>query len=82
MTQQRKGLARVSLVSAKRIGQRLFAEGRFVNLSEAGRAGLRRLEEDARIVDRLVRLGHDGMTSGIDETFDIDMFVGKTAAGP
>lgn len=75
MGQQREGLASLTLGSAKEIGLRLVAEGRFDNLSEACRAGLRRVEEDARIVDRLVQLGHDGMASGIDQTFDIDAFV-------
>ncbi len=42
---------------------------------ETRRAGLRRLEEDARIVDRLVHLGNEGMASGIDESFDIDTFI-------
>lgn len=72
---QREGLASVSLGSAKAIGQRLVAEGRFDNLSEACRAGLRRLEQDERVVDRLVALGAAGMASGIDDGFDIDAFV-------
>jgi len=78
---QREGLASVNLGSAKAIGQRLVTEGRFENLSEACWAGLRRLAEDARIVDRLVALGEEGMASGIDETFDIDTFVGAISAG-
>lgn len=77
---QREGIASVSLGSAKAIGQRLVAEGRFENLSEACRAGLRRLEEDARVVERLVALGEEGMASGIDEAFDIDAFVEATPA--
>ena len=81
MTQQREGLASVSLGSTKEIGLRLVAEGRYENLSEACRAGLRRLDEDARIVDRLVQLGNEGMASGIDESFDIDMFIEETATG-
>jgi putative addiction module CopG family antidote len=81
MHQQREGLASVSLGSTKEIGLRLVAEGRFENLSEACRAGLRRLEEDARIVDRLVALGDEGMASGVDEAFDIDVFVEETRAG-
>jgi putative addiction module CopG family antidote len=72
---QREGLASVSLGSAKAIGQRLVAEGRFENLSEACRAGLRRLEEDARVIDRLIARGEEGLASGIDENFDIDAFV-------
>lgn len=74
---QREGLASVSLGSAKAIGQRLVAEGRFENLSEACRAGLRRLEEDARVIDKLVSLGEEGMASSIDEAFDIDVFLNE-----
>ena len=75
MSAAREGLASVNLGSAKQVGLRLVAEGRFENLSDACRAGLRRLEEDARVVDRLVALGEQGMASGIDESFDIDAFV-------
>ena len=81
MPQPREGLASVSLGSTKEIGLRLVAEGRFENLSEACRAGLRRLDEDARIIDRLAMLGNEGMASGVDESFDIDMFVEDTSAG-
>jgi len=81
MPQPREGLASVSLGSTKEIGLRLVAEGRFENLSEACRAGLRRLDEDARIIDRLAMLGNEGMASGVDESFDIDMFVEETSAG-
>jgi len=75
MATVRDGLASVSLGAAKEIGMRLVADGRFENLSEACRAGLRRLAEDARVVDRLVTLGEEGMASGVDESFDIDAFV-------
>ncbi len=69
------GLASLDLGSTKEIGLRLVADGRFEDLSEACRAGLRRLAEDARVVDRLVALADEGMESGIDESFDIDAFV-------
>jgi putative addiction module CopG family antidote len=75
MPATRDGLASVSLGSTKEIGLRLVAEGRFENLSEACRAGLRRLAEDARVIDRLAALGDEGMESGVDDTFDIDAFV-------
>ena len=71
----REGLASVNLGSTKAIGLRLIEEGRFETLSEACRAGLRRLDEDARVVDQLVALGQEGMASGIDDSFDIDTFV-------
>lgn len=77
----REGLASVNLGTAKEIGLRLVARGRFENLSEACRAGLRRLEEDAQIVDRLAALGHEGMASGVDETFDIDALIDEVRAG-
>jgi len=77
MPAMRDGLASVSLGSAKEIGLRLVAEGRFENLSDACRAGLRRLAEDARVLDRLVALGDEGMASGIDDGFDIDAFVAE-----
>ncbi len=80
MSGSREGLASVSLGRTKEIGLRFVAEGRFENLSEACRAGLRRLEEDARVVDRLVALGEEGMASSIDETFDIDAFVEEMRA--
>ncbi|MEO0501245.1 MAG: type II toxin-antitoxin system ParD family antitoxin [Pseudomonadota bacterium] len=77
----REGLASVNLGSTKEIGQRLVAEGRFENLSDACRAGLRRLEEDALVVERLIALGEAGMASGIDESFDIDAFVEDVRTG-
>jgi Arc/MetJ-type ribon-helix-helix transcriptional regulator len=63
------------LGSTKEIGLRLVAEGRFENLLEACRAGLRRLAEDALVIDRLVALSEEGLASGVDDTFDIDVFV-------
>jgi Arc/MetJ-type ribon-helix-helix transcriptional regulator len=67
----------LDLGSAKAIGERLVAEGRYDSVEEACRAGLRRLAEDAAVVDRLVKLGEDGMASGLAEGFDIDAFVGE-----
>lgn len=81
MATPRDGLASVSLGDTKAVGLRLVAQGRFENLSEACRAGLRRLEEDAQIVDRLVALGDVGMASGVDDSFDIDAFVEEVRTG-
>ena len=50
------GLARVSLGSAKEIGPRLTAKGRFENRSQASRAGARRPAEVARGIERLATL--------------------------
>jgi putative addiction module CopG family antidote len=80
MQQPREGLASVSLGSTKAIGLKLVREGRFENLSEACRAGLRRLEEDERVIDQLVALGEQGLASGVDLEFDIDDFVADMAA--
>jgi len=80
MPSPRPGLASVNLGTAKGIGLRLVEEGRFENLSEACRAGLRRLAEDARIIDRLAALADEGMASDIDESFDIDRFVEEARA--
>lgn len=77
----RDGLASVNLGSTKQIGLKLVAQGRFENLSDACRAGLRRLEEDARIVEQLVTLGTEGMASGIDQGFDIDAFLAEARSG-
>lgn len=75
MAAARKGLTAVNLGSTEETGLRLVSEGRFENLSEACRAGLRRLAEDERVIDLLVALGEEGMASGIDEGFDIDAFI-------
>lgn len=68
MAQVRERLASVSLGSAKEIGLRLVAEGRYENLSEACRAGLRRLAEDQSIIDRLNVLGDESVVSGSTKT--------------
>jgi putative addiction module CopG family antidote len=81
MPTARDGLASVNLGSTKEIALRLVAQGRFENLSEACRAGLRRLDEDARVIERLAALGEEGMASGRDDAFDIDAFVEETRAG-
>jgi putative addiction module CopG family antidote len=81
MAAARDGLASVSLGSTKDIGLRLVAEGRFENLSEACRAGLRRLAEDATVIEQLAALGEQGMASGVDDAFDIDGFVEEARTG-
>lgn len=75
MPAAREGLASVNLGSIKQIGLRLVAEGRFENLSDACSAGLRRLEEDAQVIERLTALGKEGLASGVDESFEIDNLV-------
>ncbi|WP_420606629.1 ribbon-helix-helix domain-containing protein [Novosphingopyxis sp.] len=81
MPATREGFASVNLGAAKQIGLRLVAQGRFENLSDACRAGLRRLEQDARVVERLVALGQEGMASGVDDSFEIDAFVEEVRTG-
>lgn len=75
MSNPRTGHATVSLGAAKEIALRLVDQGRFESVSEACREGLRRLDAEQRIVDRLVALGEEGMASGIAEGFDIDAFI-------
>lgn len=77
---RREDLTSVNLGSAKVIGQRLVAEGRYENLSEAFREGSRRLADDAQVIDRIIILCAEGMASGIDETFAIDCIVSDLPA--
>ena len=65
----------VSLGTTKEIALRLVDRGRFESISEACREGLRRLDTEQRIVDRLIALGEEGMASGVSESFDIDEFI-------
>lgn len=71
----------LDLGTAKAIAERLVAEGRYDSVADACRAGLRRLAEDAAVVDRLVKLGEDGMASGLADGFDIDAFVDEMRRG-
>jgi Arc/MetJ-type ribon-helix-helix transcriptional regulator len=75
MRGNREGLASVNLGTTKAIGLKLVADGQFENLSEACRAGLRRLADDRKVINQLVALGEAGLASGIDQSFDIDAFV-------
>ena len=75
MSNTRAGHATVSLGATKDFALRLIDRGRFESVSEACREGLRRLDAEQRIVDRLVALGEEGMASGIAEGLDIDVFV-------
>lgn len=75
MPTAQEGLASVDLGSTKQVGLRLVAEGRFNDLSEACRAGLRRLDEDGRALDQLVALGEQGMASGVADGFDVNEFI-------
>ncbi len=74
----RDGLASVSLGSTKEIGLRLVADGRLENLSEACRAGLRRLAEDARFIDRLVTLGKEGVWPAASMIISTSTFLSRT----
>ena len=80
MPETRPGNATVSLGATKDIARRLVDQGRFESVSEACREGLRRLDAEQRIVDRLVALGKQGLASGIAEGFDIDVFIDEMHA--
>ena len=80
--QSRAGHATVTLGVTKDIALRLVDRGRFESVSEACREGLRRLDAEQSIVDRLVALGEEGMASGIAEGFDIDRFVEDMRVDP
>jgi putative addiction module CopG family antidote len=74
---ERTGLASVNLGKTKEIALRLVAEGHYENVSEACRAGLRRLEAERKYADMLVGLAEEGLASGVDEDFDIDAFIAE-----
>ena len=75
MSEFQTGDTPVNLGATGEIARRLVEKGRFESISEACREGLRRLDVEQRIVDRLVELGEQGMASGIAEGFDIDEFI-------
>ena len=70
MPAPRTGHASVNLGATKDIARRLVAQGRFESVSEACREGLRRLDFEQRIVEKIVALGEEGMASGVAEGFD------------
>ena len=75
MSEFHTGGTPVNLGATGEIARRLVEQGRFESISEACREGLHRLDAEQRIVDTLVRLGEQGMASGVAEGFDIDEFI-------
>ena len=75
MSEFHTGDTPVHLGATREIARRLVEQGRLESISEACREGLRRLDVEQRIVDRLVELGERGMASGVAEGFDIDEFI-------
>ena len=70
------GATPVSLLgTTEETARRLVEQGRFDSISEACREGLRRLDTEHRVVDRLVELGEQGMANGVAEGFEIDEFI-------
>ena len=75
MSEFHTGGTPVNLGATGEIARRLVEQGRFESNSEACREGLHRLDAEQRIVDTLVRLGEQGMASGVAEGFEIDEFI-------
>lgn len=80
MSERHTGETSVDLGTTKGIARRLVEQGRFEDISEACREGLRRLDTEQRVVDRLVELGEQGMASGVAGEFDIDAFIDEMYA--
>lgn len=72
------GHATVTLGATKEIAKRLVDEGKYESVSEACRAGLKRLEMEAKLSDRLFEMAEKGWASGVDESFDMDEFIAET----
>lgn len=82
MPDSRSGHATVTLGAAHDIAQRLVQDGRYASISEACRAGLVRLEEERKVIDALIRMGEEGLASGINESFDLGAFLNDIDPGP
>ena len=81
MRKTRDAIAAVNSCGAEQVAIRQPAKAGVERDSDACRAGVERLQKDARASERLVALGQQGMASGIDEAFDIDTFVADALAG-